>query len=41
VALVDGNSSGVHELTGAEEVVVGRQMEIGDGAKVRTAPSDW
>ena len=41
IALADGNSSSVHELTGAEEVVVGRQMEIGDGAKVRTAPSDW
>ena len=30
-----------HDLTGSEEVVISRQTEIGDGAKVRTATGEW
>jgi multidrug efflux pump subunit AcrA (membrane-fusion protein) len=41
VALLAANSAGVHELTGNEEVVVSRQLEVGDGAKVRTVAGDW
>ena len=29
------------ELTGQEEVVVARQLEVGDGASVKSGPSDW
>jgi len=29
------------ELTGNEEVVVARQLEVGDGARVKTGPSEW
>lgn len=40
VALLTGPGA-VRELTGDEEVVVSRQLEIGDGAKVKTVPGDW
>ena len=29
------------DLTGKEEVVVARQLEVGDGASVKSGPSDW
>jgi multidrug efflux pump subunit AcrA (membrane-fusion protein) len=29
------------ELTGTEQVVAARQLELGDGASVGTAPADW
>ncbi len=29
------------ELTGQEEVVIARQLEVGDGASVKSGPSDW
>ena len=34
------NGAAVHELTGNEEIVVTRQMEIGDGVKVKTVLGD-
>lgn len=37
---VDG-PGGVQELNGTEEVVVSRQSEVGDGAKVRSVLGDW
>lgn len=38
----DGGSREVlTELTGAEQVVAARQLELGDGAKVGVAPTDW
>jgi multidrug resistance efflux pump len=40
VALLTGPGT-VQELTGEEEVVLSRQLEVGDGAKVKTVPSDW
>jgi multidrug resistance efflux pump len=40
VALLTGAGS-VRELTGNEEIVLSRQLEIGDGVKVKTVPSDW
>jgi len=36
-----GSRDFLTELTGREEVVVARQLEIGDGANVKPAPSDW
>ncbi|HVK12629.1 MAG TPA: efflux RND transporter periplasmic adaptor subunit [Gemmataceae bacterium] len=36
-----GEAGPAHDLTGTEEVVVSRQAEIGDGARVRTAVGDW
>jgi multidrug resistance efflux pump len=42
VAPLQGSSeTEVQELTGAEEVVISRQLEVGDGAKVRTVVADW
>jgi multidrug efflux pump subunit AcrA (membrane-fusion protein) len=41
VALLAASGSGIHDLTGNEEVVVSRQMEIGDRAKVRTVLGEW
>jgi multidrug efflux pump subunit AcrA (membrane-fusion protein) len=41
VALLAANGAGIHELTGNEEIVVSRQLEIGEGAKVRTVLGDW
>jgi len=39
---VDGSSRDVlTELSGREEVVVARQLEVGDGARVKTGVSDW
>lgn len=40
VALLTGTGS-VQALTGNEEIVLSRQLEVGDGAKVKTVPSDW
>jgi len=40
VALLTGTGS-VQELTGNEEIVLSRQLEIGDGVKVKTVPGDW
>ena len=40
VALLSGPGS-VQELTGTEEVVLSRQLEVGDGVKVKTVPGDW
>jgi multidrug efflux pump subunit AcrA (membrane-fusion protein) len=40
VALVTGPGF-VQELTGTEEVVLSRQLEVGDGVKVKTVPGDW
>ncbi len=38
----DGSSRDLQtELTGQEDVVVARQLEIGDGADVKTGPSEW
>ncbi len=36
-----GNRDVLTELTGREEVVVARQLEVGDGASVKTGPSEW
>jgi len=36
-----GSRDFLTELTGREEVVVARQLEIGDGATVKPAPSEW
>lgn len=38
VGLLGGPVAG---LTGAEEVVVSRQLEVGDGARVKTSLGDW
>jgi multidrug efflux pump subunit AcrA (membrane-fusion protein) len=40
VALLTGPGT-VRELTGDEEVVLSRQLEIGDGAKVKTVLGAW
>jgi multidrug efflux pump subunit AcrA (membrane-fusion protein) len=40
VALLTGPGS-VQELTGTEEMVLSRQLEVGDGVKVKTVPGDW
>jgi multidrug resistance efflux pump len=40
VALQTGPGS-VQELTGNEEFVLSRQLELGDGVKVKTALGDW
>ena len=40
VALLTPTGS-VRELTGNEEVVLSRQLELGDGVKVKTVPGDW
>ncbi|HEX3147754.1 MAG TPA: efflux RND transporter periplasmic adaptor subunit [Gemmataceae bacterium] len=40
VALQTGPGS-VQELTGDEEFVLSRQLELGDGVKVKTAVGDW
>src|SRR5262245_1441909 len=40
VALLTGPGT-VRELTGDEEVVLSRQLEIGDGVKVKTVSGDW
>ena len=38
----DGGSREVlAELTGREDVVIARQLEVGDGAAVKTGPSEW
>jgi HlyD family secretion protein len=38
----DGTSRDVlTDLTGSEEVVVARQLEVGDGVPVKVAPSEW
>lgn len=38
----DGNTREIlTELTGAEQVVAARQLELGDGAGVSVAPADW
>jgi multidrug efflux pump subunit AcrA (membrane-fusion protein) len=38
----DGSSRNFStELTGQEQVVVARQLELGDGANVKAGPSDW
>lgn len=40
--LPDGSTREVlTELTGAEQVVAARQLELGDGASVAVAPADW
>jgi len=39
--LVAPSSTGGLELTGTEEVVISRQLEVGDAAKVRTVLGDW
>jgi multidrug resistance efflux pump len=43
VATVERNGSVevLRELTGAEEIVLSRQLEIGDGQPVRTTKVDW
>jgi len=41
VALLASAASEAHELNGSEEVVISRQLEVGDGAKVRTVIADW
>ncbi|HJZ92797.1 MAG TPA: efflux RND transporter periplasmic adaptor subunit [Gemmataceae bacterium] len=33
--------AGFRDLTGAEEVVLSRQLEVGDGVRVKTVPGDW
>jgi multidrug resistance efflux pump len=40
VAMLTGPGS-VQELTGTEEVVLSRQLEVGDGVKVKAVPGDW
>ena len=40
VALLTSAGS-VQELTGNEEVVLSRQLEVGDGVKVRTVLGEW
>jgi hypothetical protein len=32
---------GARELTGAEQIVASRQIEVGDGTAVTPAPSEW
>ena len=39
--LVAPSSTGGLGMTGAEEVVISRQLEVGDAAKVRTVLGDW
>ena len=41
LATTGEGGTAVRELTGNEEVVVSRQMEVGDRAKVRTVVGDW
>jgi multidrug efflux pump subunit AcrA (membrane-fusion protein) len=36
-----GTHEVLRELTGAEEIVASRQLEVGDGREVQTAPSEW
>jgi multidrug efflux pump subunit AcrA (membrane-fusion protein) len=36
-----GSRDVLTELTGREEVVVARQLEVGDGTDVKTGPSEW
>jgi hypothetical protein len=40
VALLTGPGS-VRELTGSEEVVLSRQLEVGDGVRVKTVLGGW
>lgn len=44
VAILDRGADGrdvLRELTGAEQIVAGRQLEVGDGESVTPAPTDW
>jgi multidrug efflux pump subunit AcrA (membrane-fusion protein) len=36
-----GEGGVAHDLNGNEEIVVSRQLEVGDGARVRTVLADW
>lgn len=36
-----GSREVLRELSGAEEIVASRQLEVGDGREVQTAPSEW
>jgi multidrug efflux pump subunit AcrA (membrane-fusion protein) len=40
VALLTGPAT-VQELTGNEEIVLSRQLEVGDGVKVKAVPGEW
>jgi multidrug efflux pump subunit AcrA (membrane-fusion protein) len=40
VALITGPGT-VQELAGNEDVVLSRQLEVGDGVKVKAVPGDW